>query len=183
MLRASWKARAARSISSRPGRTKERSVGRVDRPEVATLGPEGIFEEEGSGIEKRLDLLRARGPGPGELGVARVGPPDLGVEGVQLGPDLLALDLQSPGLRLVSLAAAEQDLAPVRLQGQAAFEVPLPRRERRVDAALERRAALAQDIEKGEGAGLLARFEGGPVEALTGACSRETHQDIDTRSS
>ena len=118
----------------------------------------------------------------GELGVARVLPPDLGVEVVQLGPDLLALDLQGPGSRrCVPLAAAEEGLEPVRLQGQAAFEVALPRRERRIDAAPDRGAALAQHVEQRAGARVLARLEGGAVEALAGTGGGEAHQDVDAQ--
>src|SRR5436305_8704343 len=117
----------------------------------------------------------------GEIGVARVLAPDLGVEVVQLGPDLLALDFQGPARGRVSLGAAEEGLEPVLLEGQTAFEVALPRRQRRVDAGAAGGAALGQHVEERTGVSVLARLEGGAVEALAGPGRREAHQDIDAQ--
>src|SRR4029077_11474869 len=64
--------------------------GRIDRPEIAPLAAEGVFEEEGPGVEERPDSRCAGGSGMGESAVARIFPPDLGIEIVQLGLDLLA---------------------------------------------------------------------------------------------
>src|SRR6185436_20142966 len=161
------------------GQDERAQPGRIDRPEIAPPGSEGVFEKERPGVEKRLDLARAHGFGMGEVGVTRVFPSDFDVEAVQLGPDLLALDFQGPALLLASPTAAEENLEAVRLQGQAAFEVALPHRERRVDAAPDRGAALAQDFEERTGARLLARLDGGAAEALAGTRSGEAHQDVD----
>src|SRR5262249_2954666 len=99
----------------------------------------------------------------------------------QLGPDLLALDLQGLALGRAPLAAAEEGLEPVLLEGQAALEIALPRHERRIGAASRRRAALAYDVEERAGAGVLARLEGGLVEALARAGRGEAHQDVDAQ--